>query len=161
MKKLDIFELNLDGGDTVYGVIIDTVKIEEDGLDVVHTHLCYAQNKLFYYIERVCYCGIDENTHELTYRHTYTRGNTVAENVSLPDYDACLTSWLERQKLNSRMILIESTLGITVEQEVEICEAIGKILSPGEKHLHIRFDRHFADKELVDKYNLKFDAIDE
>lgn len=162
MKKLDIFEMTLDNGvDTAYGVVIDTVRIDGDELDTKYTHLCYCQNRLFYYIEEVAYCGVEPDTHEAMYETTYKRGNTVIDYVVLPDYDACLQNWIERQKMNHRMILLETTSGISIEQEVAICEAIGKILSPGEKHTHVMFDRHFADKELCDKYNLVYTTIDE
>ena len=162
MKKLDIFKMTLANGiDTAYGVVVDTVRIDGDELNTKYTHLCYCQNRLFYYIEEVVYCGVEPNTHEAMYETTYKRGNVVVDYVVLPDYDECLTSWIEQHNLNRRMILIESTLGLSAEQEVAICEAIGKIVSPEEKHLHVAFDRHFADKELVDKYNLVYTTIDE
>lgn len=161
MKKLDIFELTLDNGGSAYGVIIDTVSIDGDELNTKYTHLCYCQNRLFYYIEEVSYCGVDPNTHEAMYETTYKRGKTVVDYTILPDYDERLDNWVEEHKMNHRMVLIESTLGLTIEQEVAICEAIGKIVTPREKHLHVTFDRHFADKELCDKYHLQFDTIDE
>lgn len=162
MNKLDIFEMTLDNGvDTVVGVVVDTVSIEGDELDTKYTHLCYCQNRLFYYIEHVEYRGVEPDTHEPMYETTYKRGRTVVDFVVLPDYDECLQGWIERQKMNHRMILLETTSGISIEQEVAICEAIGKIISPEEKHVHIAFDRHFADKELCDKYNLVYTTIDE
>ena len=162
MKKLDIFEMTLDNGvDVAYGVVIDTINTVENNFDKKYTHLCYCQNRLFYYIEKLTYRGIESDTHEPMYETTYERGNTVVDYVVLPAYDECLANWIEQHKLNHRMILIESTLGLTVDQEVAICEAIGKIVYPEEKHLHVSFDRHFADRELVEKYNLGYTPFDE
>lgn len=158
MEKLNIFEITLPNGvDTALGVVIDVVSIEGDKFDTKTKYLIYCQNRLAYCIEHKVCVGTDYDT-------TYYFDNTVIDYVVLPEYDECLANWREQQKLNHRMILIESALGLSVEQEIAICEAIKgivEIVSPEENHLHVAFDRDFADKELVDKYNLVYTTIDE
>ena len=166
MNNLDIFTFCPNGVDETYGVVIDRVNdtpvptMEGDVQTIYECYLCYAQNKMFY-LSRLRHVRLMADGVERVIEDDFKHSEPIVEHVVLPDYDTCLTNWIERQKLNRRMILIESTLGLSVEQEVAICEAIGKIVSPEEKHLHVAFDRHFADKELVDKYNLVYTTIDE
>lgn len=158
MKKLDIFKLTLPNSvDTAIGIVIDVISKEVVEHTTFEKYLCYSQNRLFYYHHTITAC----NCVECTYDEHWAIGETIVDYTILPDYDELLDNWLEEDKMNHRMILIESTLGLTIEQEVAICEAIGKIVTPKEKHLHVTFDRHFADKELCDKYHLQFDTIDE
>lgn len=166
MEKLDIFTFYPNGVDEVYGVVIDRVNdtrvptIEGDVETIYECYLCYAQNKLFYY-SRFRHVRLMADGVERVIEDDFTASDPIVDYVVMPDYDECLAGWIERHNLNHRMVLIESTLGLSVEQEVAICEAIGKIVSPEENHLHVAFDRHFADKELVDKYNLVYTTIDE
>lgn len=165
MKKLDIFTFRPNGADEVYGVVIDRVNdtsvptMEGDVETIYECYLCYAQNRLFYF-SRFRHVRLMADGVERVIEDDFTASEPIVEYVVMPAYDECLTNWIERQKMNHRMILIESTIGLSVEQEVAICEAIEKIVSPEKKHLHVSFDRHFADKELVDKYNLVYTTID-
>ena len=166
MEKFDIFTFCPNGVDEVYGVVIDHVTdapvptMEGDVETIYESYLCYAQNRLFYF-SRFRHVRLMADGVKRVIEDDFTASEPIVEYVVMPKYDERLANWLEQQKMNHRMILIESTLGLSVEQEVAICEAIGKIVSPEENHLHVAFDRHFADKELVDKYNLVYSTIDE
>lgn len=165
MNKLDIFTFCPNGVDEIYGVVIDRVNdtpvptMEGDVETIYECYLCYAQNRLFY-LSRFRHVKLTADGVERVIEDDFKPSEPIVEYVVMPAYDDCLANWLEQQRMNRRMILIESTLGLSVEQEVAICEAIGKVVSPEEKHLHVAFDRHFADKELVDKYNLVYTTIE-
>lgn len=162
MSKGTVFEFDTTNGGKAIGIVVDTIDIDGDAaFEYTSTYLCYSQNRLFYLIVSNKYAGIDPETHDAAYYVEHKVGNTVIEYVILPEYDEAIAHYEEEQSFNHRMILIESTSGITVEQEVKICEAISNIVGDNNKHVHIMFDRHFADKELCDKYNLVYTELED
>jgi len=173
MKKGTIFQVTAPNGVEITAVVLNTTSSFDESSynDRVHyRHICYAQNRIFEYFvsyERVSVAvGRNEYGDDIMDDQTViidsSFGETLVDYCVIPAADEALEKYTtEQDTLNHRMILLETTSGISIEQEVAICEAIGKIISPEEKHVHIAFDRHFADKELCDKYNLVYTTIDE
>lgn len=173
MEKGTIFQVTAPNGVELTAVVLNVTSIFDESSynDRVHCrHICYAQNRIFEYFvsyEKVSVAiGKDEYGDDIMDEQTViidsSFGETLVGYCVIPTADEALEKYTTKQdKFNYRMILLETTSGISIEQEVAICEAIGKIISPEEKHVHVTFDRHFADKELCDKYNLAYTTIDE
>ena len=171
MEKGTIFQFTAPNGVEVTAVVLNvTARIDDCSDRLFCHHICYGQNRIFDYF--ITYNRVpvvvdrnefgDDITEYQTIVEDSTFGEILVDYCVIPAADEALEKYTtEQDTLNHRMILLETTSGISIEQEVAICEAIGKIISPEEKHVHIAFDRHFADKELCDKYNLVYTTIDE
>ncbi len=84
MKKNDVFTFTAPDGVEVVGVVVDIIAtwFEHGGLKEI-VYLCYSQNHLFTWKEE--FFGSARN------KSLY--GRTVAENVTLPDYDEMLARY--------------------------------------------------------------------
>ena len=171
MEKGTIFQFTAPNGAEVTAVVLNvTTRIDDCSDRLFCHHICYGQNRVFDYF--ITYNQVpvavdrDEFGDDIIENQTVIEdsafGEVLVDYCIIPGADDALEKYTtEQNTLNRRMILLETTSGISVEQEIAICEAIGKTISPSEKHVHVMFDRHFADKELCDKYNLVYPTIDE
>ena len=82
MKKNDIFTFTALNGVEVTAVVLDKQLIENSIFFTKYQYICYAQNRLFYYMERY-FPDVDKIEYEI--------GNTIVDHVIIPDYDRMLT----------------------------------------------------------------------
>jgi hypothetical protein len=78
MRKNDIFTFTTPDEVEVTAVVLDKQLKRDDCILTIHQYLCYAQNRLFYYIEKY-FPDVDKTEYEL--------GNTIVDHVILLDYD--------------------------------------------------------------------------
>ena len=81
MKKNDIFTFTAPNGEEATAVILDKQLKRDDCILTIYWYLCYAQNRLFYYIEKY-FPDVDKTE--------YGTGATIADYAILPDYDRML-----------------------------------------------------------------------
>lgn len=84
MRKNDIFTFTAPNGAEVIAVVLDKQLKRDDCILTIHQHLCYAQNRLFYYIEKY-FPDVDKTEYEI--------GNTIVDYVIIPDYDELLARY--------------------------------------------------------------------
>ncbi len=88
MEKNDIFTFTTSDEVEVTAIILDKQLERNDCILTVYRYLCYAQNRLFYYIEKY-FPDVDKTEYEI--------GNTIINYVIIPDYDSILNQ-LDRAK---------------------------------------------------------------
>ena len=82
MRKHDIFTFKAPNGAEVTAIVVDSIITKGGKYQQLKsiTHICYAQNRLFYYFEN-----------EVNYKDTeFKYGKIIVEYCILPDYDALL-----------------------------------------------------------------------
>lgn len=84
MEKNDIFTFTTSDGVEVTAVVLDKQLRRDDCILTIYWYLCYAQNRLFYYIEKY-FPDVDKTEYEM--------GNTIVDHVVIPDYDAILENY--------------------------------------------------------------------
>lgn len=84
MKKNDVFTFIDSNGVEVMGVVLDKA-LQIDCLNNVEIkYLCYAQNRLFYYVETYWFERGES---------TYAVGDSIVDSAVLPDYDNALEDY--------------------------------------------------------------------
>jgi hypothetical protein len=84
MKKNDIFTFIAPNGEEVTAVVLDKQLKRDDCILTIYWYLCYAQNRLFYYMERY-FPDVDKTEYEA--------GDTIVDYAVLPDYDDMLEAY--------------------------------------------------------------------
>lgn len=89
MKRNDIFTFTAPNGVEVTAVALDCIS-SSDILGSINTWICYAQNRIFTYIEEqhdftgFSKCDVTTN---------YKYGEVIADYATLPDYDRMLEDY--------------------------------------------------------------------
>jgi len=91
MKKNEIFTFTAPNGVEVTAVVIEKLR-ETNGL-FQHTLLCYAQNRIFTYIEKEN-MGWETNWER---EFLYSYGKVLVDYCILPEYDAMLKNYYRQQ----------------------------------------------------------------
>lgn len=84
MKKNDMFTFIAPNGVKVTAIVLDKQLKRDDCILVIHWYLCYAQNRLFYFVKRY-FPDVDKTEYEV--------GNTIVNHVIIPDYDSMLENY--------------------------------------------------------------------
>ena len=95
MEKHDIFEFTASNGVVVTAVVIGKI-IETNG-PFVDTLICYAQNRIFTYIQKE-YANWDTNWKA---KMRYKYGEVLVDYAILPDYDEVLKNYNPKQDVQS------------------------------------------------------------
>lgn len=92
MQKGDIFEFTADNGVSVRAICLDRVDRQDyyDGSGY-ESYLCYAQNRLFYYIQNFT-VEYNEDSLEPECTSTWELGNTLVDYCVIPEWDEVLKS---------------------------------------------------------------------
>lgn len=92
MKRGDIFEFTT-GDEIIRAVCIDRADRQDYYDDSGYeSYLCYAKNKLFYYIENFT-VKYNEDSLEPECTSTWELGNTLVEYCIIPEFDEILKSY--------------------------------------------------------------------
>lgn len=84
MKKNDIFTFTTPNGVEVTAAVLDKRITENSIVFTKYLYLCYAQNRLFYYVEKY-YPDIDKTEKEMD--------KIIVDYAVFPDYDEALNNY--------------------------------------------------------------------
>ena len=88
MKKNDVFNYTTSNGDVVKAVVVAIIGGHEDTWSTYTHYLCYAQRKLFKYVERYT---MEETGIEASFAGT----SDLVDYAVLPEYDAMLERYYD------------------------------------------------------------------